>query len=146
MTLQKIEIEIIKEFEQLNNWEQKYEHLIELGKQLPKMSNQYKNVNTLIKNCQSKVWINAQLFNNIIIYKADSDALIPKGIAALMLRLYSGRHPKEIINSNNFIFSKIGFDTFLSTIRANGMLAMYKTIKLYAIAFNIKLNNISTKV
>ncbi|WGH26205.1 MAG: SufE family protein [Candidatus Bostrichicola ureolyticus] len=146
MTLQQIEIEIIKEFEQLNNWEQKYEHLIELGKQLPQMSNKYKNVNTLIKNCQSKVWINAKLFNNIIIYKADSDALIPKGIAALMLRLYSGRHPKEIINSNNFIFSQIGFDTFLSPIRANGMLAMYKTIKLYAIAFNIKLNNISTKV
>ncbi|MDH3003970.1 MAG: SufE family protein [Flavobacteriia bacterium] len=139
MTLQKIEIEIIQEFEQLNNWEEKYEYLIELGKKLKPMSSKDKNANTLIKNCQSKVWINAKLIDKYIILQADSDAILPKGIAALMLRLYSGRHPKEIINSNKYVFSTIGLESFLSPIRANGMLEMFKTIKLYAIAFNLKL-------
>ncbi|WGH26727.1 MAG: SufE family protein [Candidatus Bostrichicola ureolyticus] len=139
MTLQKIEIEIIQEFEQLNNWEEKYEYLIELGKKLKPMSSKDKNANTLIKNCQSQVWINAKLIDKYIILQADSDAILPKGIAALMLRLYSGRQPKEIINSNKYVFSTIGLESFLSPIRANGMLEMFKTIKLYAIAFNLKL-------
>ncbi|WGH27735.1 MAG: SufE family protein [Candidatus Bostrichicola ureolyticus] len=138
MTLQKIEIEIIQEFEQLNNWEDKYEYLIELGKKLKPMSSKDKNANTLIKNCQSQVWINAKLIDKYIILQADSDALLPKGIAALMLRLYSGRQPKEIINSNKYVFSTIGLESFLSPRRANGMLEMFKTIKLYAIAFNLK--------
>lgn len=135
MELSKKEYNIINTFSNFNGWEEKYEYLINLGKELPKIPNKYKTENKLIKGCQSKVWLNADIKNNFLILNADSDALIPKGIAALMIKIYSGTSPMEIINSQAIFITEIGFKEFLSPIRANGILLMIKQIKLYAIAF-----------
>lgn len=135
MELSKKEYNIINTFSNFNGWEEKYEYLINLGKELPKIPNEYKTENKLIKGCQSKVWLNADIKNNFLILNADSDALIPKGIAALMIKIYSGTSPMEIINSQAIFITEIGFKEFLSPIRANGILLMIKQIKLYAIAF-----------
>lgn len=135
MKLLKKEYNIIKKFSILNGWEEKYEYIINLGRELPIYSNKYKTENQLIRGCQSKVWLHADIKNNFLIFNADSDALIPKGIAALMIKIYSESTPIEIIQSKAIFISKIGFQEFLSPIRANGILLMYKQIKLYAIAF-----------
>ncbi|WP_343203858.1 SufE family protein [Blattabacterium sp. (Blattella germanica)] len=126
MTLHQKEEIIKKEFRILTSWEEKYEHLINLGKKLPKKSNAFRSDEKLIPGCQSKVWLNAELRKSRIFFEADGDALLPRGMAALMIRVYSGLFPFEIISSNaNFIY-KIGFQTFLSPIRANGMLLFLK--------------------
>lgn len=138
MELLKKEYNIIQSFSILNGWEEKYEYLITLGKELPQFSDKYKTVNNLIRGCQSQVWLYAYIKNNFLILNADSDALIPKGIAALMIKIYSEVSPIEVIKSNPLFISKIGFQEFLSPIRANGILLMYKQIKLYAIAFTKK--------
>ncbi|WP_185853255.1 SufE family protein [Blattabacterium cuenoti] len=140
MTLHKKEEIIKKKFHLLKNWEEKYEYLIDLGKKLPKKSDEFRSDEKLIHGCQSKVWLNAELKGSRIFFDADGDALLPRGMAALMIRVYSGLYPFEIIYSNaNFIY-EIGFQTFLSPIRANGMLLFLKKIKFYAIAFNAKIS------
>ncbi|WP_185872144.1 SufE family protein [Blattabacterium cuenoti] len=140
MTLHKKEEIIKKEFHILNSWEEKYEYLIDLGKKLPKKSDNFRSNEKLIQGCQSKIWLDAKLKESRIFFSADGDALLPRGMAALMIRVYSGLFPFEIIYSNtNFIY-EIGFQTFLSPIRANGMLLFLKKIKLYAIAFNAKIS------
>ncbi|WP_185868950.1 SufE family protein [Blattabacterium cuenoti] len=140
MTLNKREKIIKKEFHVLKNWEEKYEYLIDLGNKLPKKSDDFRSDEKLIHGCQSKVWMDAQLKKYRIFFEADGDALLPRGMVALMIRIYSGLLPFEIINSNaNFIY-EIGFQSFLSPIRANGMLLFLKKIKFYAIAFNAKIS------
>lgn len=140
MTLHKKEEIIKKEFQILQNWEEKYEYLIDLGKKLSKKSSRFRSEDKLIHGCQSKVWLEAKFNGSRIFFEADSDALLPKGMAALMIRVYSGLFPFEIISSNaNFIY-EIGFQTFLSPIRANGMFLFLKKIKFYAIAFNSKIS------
>ncbi|WP_185861191.1 SufE family protein [Blattabacterium cuenoti] len=140
MTLHKKEKIIKNEFNILKNWEEKYEYLIDLGKKLSNKSLEFRSEDKLIHGCQSRVWLDAQLNGSRIFFEADSDALLPKGMAALMIRVYSGLFPFEIISSNtNFIY-EIGFQTFLSPIRANGMFLFYKKIKFYAIAFNAKIS------
>lgn len=135
MTIHDIENEIIEEFELFgDDWEGKYEHLIELGKSLPQIKEDYKTDDRLIKGCQSRVWLHSEKQNNEIVYTADSDAIITKGMVALMVRVLSHQKPDDIINANLDFINKIGLTEHLSPTRANGLLAMIKQMKLDALA------------
>lgn len=127
---------IIEEFLFFETWEERYEYLISLGKKLPKMSRSLRKTNTMISGCQSKVWLHAYMQYNKIFFHVDSDALIPRGIAVLMLRIYSGQYPYDIIHTTPIFIYKIGFSSFLTSNRANGMEAMFRVIKKYAIFFS----------
>ena len=135
-----IQSQIIDEFEIMDDWMEKYEYMISLGKSLPKMDNYFKNDSNLIKGCQSRVWLHAELKNENIFFHADSDAIITKGIISILIRIYSGQPPKEILDSNFDFINKIGLKEHLSQTRANGLLSMIKQIKMYALAFQTKLN------
>lgn len=137
MKLREAEQEIIEEFTLLDGWEERYEHLIALGKELPRIPEKDRTENKLIRGCQSQVWLDALPGKDSIILQADSDAIFPRGIAALMVRAYSGQSLRDIITSKAEFISKIGFREFLSPTRTNGMLAMLKQIKLYAMAFEM---------
>ena len=141
MTIKEIQEEIIEEFSMFDDWMDRYEYIIELGKSLPIINDQFKLDENLIKGCQSKVWLYSELENEIIKYSADSDAILTKGIAALLLRLYSGQRPEEIIAAETSFIDEIGLKEHLSTTRANGLVSMIKQIKLYAIAQQSKLLN-----
>jgi cysteine desulfuration protein SufE len=135
MTITEIENEIIEEFELFgDDWEGKYEHLIELGKSLPKIKEEYKTDDRIIKGCQSKVWLHSEKQGNEIVYTADSDAIITKGMVALMIRVLSHQTPQTIINSNLDFINKIGLTEHLSPTRANGLVSMIKQMKLDAMA------------
>lgn len=137
MTLEQAEKNLIEELSFFESWEQKYQYLIDLAKELPQMKE--KSDKFLIKGCQSQVWLLASLEKQKIILKADSDALLPKGIASLMVKIYSEKSPFEILKSKGDFISKIGFKEFLSPIRASGMLAMLAQIRVYAEVFARKL-------
>ncbi|WP_185873236.1 SufE family protein [Blattabacterium cuenoti] len=130
------------EFKSLNNWEEKYQFLIDLGDELKKKSDKFRSNDKLIQGCQSMVWLEAKFKNKKIFFYADSDALLPKGMIALMIKLYSGLFPDEIINSNNSIIYEIGLTTFLSPIRSNGLLLFLKKIKFYSKYFSKKDKNV----
>lgn len=135
MTIAEIENEIIEEFELFgDDWEAKYEHLIELGKSLPKIEEQHKTDDRLIKGCQSRVWLHTKKENGNIIYTADSDAIITKGMVALMVRVLSNHKAEDIIHSDLNFINKIGLTEHLSPTRANGLVAMIKQMKLDALA------------
>lgn len=138
MTIQEAQQQIIDDFSFFEDWQDRYEHLISLGKSLQTMSEAGKQPENLVKGCQSNVWLSAHLEKENIVYTADSDAILPKGIAALLVQVYSGHTPQEILKSNEDFISKIGLQEFLSPTRANGLLAMIKQIKFYAIAFDAK--------
>ena len=135
-----LQSQIIDEFEIMDDWMEKYEYMISLGKSLPKMDNDFKNDSNLIKGCQSRVWLHAELKNENIFFHADSDAIITKGIISILIRIYSGQPAKEILDSNFDFINKIGLKEHLSQTRANGLLSMIKQIKMYALAFQTKLN------
>ena len=135
-----IQSQIIDEFEIMDDWMEKYEYMISLGKSLPIMDNDFKNDSNLIKGCQSRVWLHAELINDNIFFHADSDAIITKGIISILIRIYSGQPPKEILDSNFDFINKIGLKEHLSQTRANGLSSMIKQIKMYALAFQTKLN------
>ena len=134
----KIQNEIIEEFAVFDNWIQKYEYLIDLGKDLSQIDEHHKIDQNIIKGCQSRVSLHVEKKNNKIIYTADSDAIMTKGIIALLIRVFSNQKPEEIANSNLDFISKIGLKDQLSPTRANGLLAMIKQMKIYAIALNKK--------
>lgn len=137
MTIAEIENEIIDEFELFgNDWEGKYEHLIELGKSLPKIEESLKTEDRIIKGCQSKVWLHSEKKDGIIIYTADSDAIITKGMVALMVRVLSHQKPQDIVNANLDFINKIGLTEHLSPTRANGLVSMIKQMKLDAMALS----------
>jgi cysteine desulfuration protein SufE len=138
MTIEEIQEEIIDEFSLFDEWMDKYEHIIELGKDLPIIEEQYKTEDNLIKGCQSRVWLHASLNDRNIIFTADSDAIITKGIIALMIRVFSNHTPKEIAQSDLFFIDQIGLKEHLSPTRSNGLLSMVKQIKMYSIAFQAK--------
>jgi cysteine desulfuration protein SufE len=138
MTIQEAQNEIIDEFALFDEWMDKYEHIIELGKDLPLINEQHKVEENLIKGCQSRVWLHADLADNKIIFTADSDAIITKGIIALVIRVFSNHTPKEIAQSELFFIDQIGLKEHLSPTRSNGLLAMVKQIKMYSIAFQAK--------
>lgn len=141
MTIKEIQEEIIDEFSMFDDWMDRYEYIIELGKSLPIIENQYKLDENLIKGCQSKVWLFSELENDIVKYTADSDAILTKGIAALLLRVYSGQKPNDILTAETTFIDEIGLKEHLSPTRANGLVSMVKQIKMYAIAQQTKLAN-----
>jgi len=136
MKIKEIQDEIIDEFSLFDNWMEKYEHLIELGKTIQIIDNKYKIDSNLIKGCQSKLWLHAELKNGKVIFSADSEAIITKGIAAILLRVFSNQHPEDIIKSNLDYIEKIGLKEHLSPTRANGLVSMIKQIKYYALALS----------
>jgi len=138
MTIKEAQNEIIDEFALFEEWMDKYEHIIELGKDLPIISTEHKTEENLIKGCQSRVWLHADLVNDKIIFSADSDAIITKGIIALVIRVFSNHTPKEIAEADLFFIDQIGLKEHLSPTRSNGLLAMVKQIKMYSIAFQAK--------
>ncbi len=133
-TIQDTQQEIVEEFEMFDDWMQKYEYLIELGKSLPLIDKQYKTDDNLIKGCQSKVWLHAENNGSEVIYTADSDAIITKGLIALMIRSLSNQKPEDIVNADMSFVDKVGLKDHLSPTRANGLVSMIKQMKYYALA------------
>ena len=141
MTIKETQNEIIEEFALFDEWMDKYEHIIELGKDLPIIADQYKTEENLIKGCQSRVWLHAELVDNNIIFSADSDAIITKGIIGLVIRVFSNQTPKNIAESELFFIDQIGLKEHLSPTRSNGLLAMVKQIKMYAIVYSSQVSD-----
>ena len=137
-TIAAIQAEIVEEFNMFEDWMEKYEYIIELGKTLPKIEEKYKVEDNLIKGCQSRVWLNAEHNNGIITYTADSDAIITKGIVAILIRVLSNQKAKEIAKANLVFIDEIGLKEQLSQTRANGLVSMIKEMKLYALAYQNK--------
>lgn len=140
MTIHEIQQEIIDEFGLFEDWMQRYEHMIELGKSLPLIAPEFKTEDNIIKGCQSKVWVHAALEGEKLAFTADSDAIITKGIIALLIRTFSNQSPKDILDAETHFIDEIGLKEHLSPTRANGLVSMIKQIKLYAIAFQTQLN------
>jgi len=138
MIIKELQDEIIDEFAMFDDWMERYEYIIEMGKSLPLIENQYKTKENLIMGCQSKVWLHADYQNGKLIFTAESDAILTKGIIALLLRVYSNQSPKDILNSEAFFIDEIGLKEHLSPTRANGLLSMVKQLKLYALAYQVK--------
>ena len=140
MTINEIQEEIVDEFSMFDDWMQRYEYMIELGKSLPLIDEQYKTEDNIIKGCQSKVWVHAELKDDKLVFTADSDAIITKGIIAILIRVFSIQKPKDIIESNTEFIDEIGLKEHLSPTRANGLVSMIKQLKMYAIAYQTQLN------
>lgn len=138
MTLKEKQDEIVEEFSFLDDWEQKYEYIIDLGKELKGLPEDKKIEANLIKGCQSQVWIDAEYKDGKLFFNADSDGILPKGIVSLLVSIYSGNSTQEILDSDFDFISKIGLQEFLSPSRANGLMAMTKQIKFYAVAFQLQ--------
>ena len=134
-TIKDIQEEIIEEFEIFDDWMQKYEYLIDLGKELAPIDKKYKTEDNLIKGCQSRVWLHAEYTDGRIIYTADSDAIMTKGIVAILINVLSGQTPSEISTAKLDFINEIGLKEQLSPTRANGLVSMIKQMKLYALAY-----------
>lgn len=140
MSIATEQAEIVSEFSMFDDWMQRYEYMIELGKSLPLINDIYKTDDNIIKGCQSKVWVHAELENDKIIFTADSDAIITKGIIAILIRAFSNRPPKEILAAETSFIDEIGLKEHLSPTRANGLVSMIKQLKMYALAYQTQLS------
>lgn len=140
MTIKDIQEEIIEDFEIFDDWMDRYNYLIDLGKTIAEMNPKFKTNEYVIEGCQSRVWVSAELIDDKIVYSADSDAIITKGIIALLIKVLSNQKPKDILDADLFFIDRIGLKENLSPTRANGLLAMVRQIRLYALAFNAKMN------
>lgn len=138
MSIKERQEEVIEEFEMFDDWMDKYEYLISLGKELPLIDDSKKVDDNLIKGCQSRVWLDAQMKDNHVHFTADSDAIITKGIISLMIRVLDDAEPKEIVNSDLYFVDKIGLKEHLSPTRSNGLVSMLKQMKMYALAYQSK--------
>lgn len=138
MTINEIQDEIIEEFIELDDWMDRYQLLIDLGSEQPPLDAKYKTEQNLIEGCQSRVWLQADLVDGHILFKAESDALIVKGMVALLVRVLNGQTPQDILDADLYFIEKIGLREHLSPTRSNGLLAMLKQMKLYALAFKTK--------
>ena len=138
MSIKEKQQELIDDFAFLSDWEQKYEYIIDLGKELKGLSEEKKKEDILIKGCQSQVWLDAELRDGKIFFLADSDGILPKGIISLLVGVYSGHTAEEILAADFDFISKIGLQEFLSPSRANGLASMIKQIKFYAVAYQLK--------
>ena len=138
--INEVQEEIVEEFSLFDDWMQRYEYMIELGKSLPLIDPQYKTDDNIIKGCQSKVWVHADLEDKKLVFTADSDAIITEGIIAILIRVFSHQHPDAILEANTDFIDKIGLKEHLSPTRANGLVSMIKQLKMYAIAFKTQLN------
>jgi cysteine desulfuration protein SufE len=140
MTIKEIQEEIIDEFSMFEDWMERYEYIIELGKSLPLIDEAYKLEENLIVGCQAKVWLHAEIEDDKISFSADSDAILTKGIVGLLLRVFNQQKPAAILGSDLFFVDEIGLKEHLSPTRANGLVSMIKQLKLYALAFQSKLS------
>jgi cysteine desulfuration protein SufE len=138
MTIKNIQEEIVEEFSMFDDWMQRYEYIIDLGKNLPLIQEEFKTENNLIKGCQSKVWLQGEQDSDKIVFTADSDAILTKGIIAILIRVFSNQKAEEIIAADMDFIDQIGLKEHLSATRANGLVSMIKNIKMYAIAFSAK--------
>lgn len=141
MTIEDIQQEIIDEFAFLEDWEERYEYMISLGKTLPQIDAQYKTEKYLIKGCQSRVWVHPDYCDGKVVFTADSDAIITKGIVALLVRVFSNQPPEAIVNAKVDFIDQIGLKEHLSPTRANGLVAMVKQLKMYALAYQTQAQN-----
>ena len=137
-SIENIGEEIVDEFNMFENWIDKYDYLIDLGKSLPKIDEKYKVEDNIITGCQSQVWLHAKQEDNKVVFIADSDAIMTKGIIAMLIRVLSGQKAEKIISSNLDFINKIGLNEQLSQTRANGLNSMIKQMKIYALAFKNK--------
>ena len=138
MTINEAQNEVVEEFEDFTDWMDKYQMLIDLGNELNALNDKYKNDSNLIDGCQSRVWLQCDLVDGKLQFTADSDALIVKGIIALLIQVLSGHTPNEILDADLYFIDKIGLKEHLSPTRSNGLLAMVKQIKAYALAYSVK--------
>lgn len=137
-TIEERQQNLLDEFSEMNNWEERYKKIIDKGKTLTKLADEIYDDKFLVKGCQSRVWLHAQLEDSRMVLQADSDALIVKGLVALLLDLYSGAQPQEVLKHSPSFIEELGFQSYLSPSRANGFLSMIKQIKLYAQAFELQ--------
>lgn len=138
MTIKEIQDEIVDEFSMFDDWMQRYEYIIDLGKALPLIDEKFKTEENIIKGCQSKVWLQGEENNGKIVFTADSDAILTKGIIAILIRAFSNQNASDILEANTDFIDEIGLKEHLSPTRANGLVSMIKQIKMYALAFNAK--------
>lgn len=138
MTINQLQDQIVEDFSQFDDCMDKYALLIDMGNSLEPLDEQYKVPQNIIEGCQSRVWLHAEMDQDSIIFKGESDAILVKGIVALLLQVYSGRTPDEILTTELYFVDKIGLKEHLSPTRSNGLVAMIKQIKLYALAFKAK--------
>ncbi len=134
-----IQDEIIENFDFFEDWDDKYAHIIEMGKELQPLAEKHKTDDNIIKGCQSRVWLNAEMEGKNLLFSADSDAIIVKGLVAMLLKVFSNHTPDEIMSSDIYFMEKIGMANHLSPTRSNGLVAMVKQIKLYALAYKTKM-------
>ena len=139
MTINEIQNEIIEEFSQFEDWKDKYALLIDLGNTLQPLVDKYKIPQNIIEGCQSRVWLNAELIDGKVIFEGESDAVLVKGIVSMLIQVLSGHTPNEILDTDLYFIEKIGLREHLSPTRSNGLLAMVKQMKLYALAFKAKM-------
>ena len=137
-TINEIQDEIIEEFEGFTDWMDRYAYIIDLGNAVPPLDERYKTPDNIIEGCQSRVWLQADYADGVITFQADSDAIIVKGIISMLVRTLSGRTPQEILDADLYFIDKIGLHEHLSPTRSNGLLAMIKQIRTYALAFKMK--------
>lgn len=140
-----IQQQILDEFQSLSDWTERYKYIIELGRKLDPLDDKYKVEENLVRGCQSQVWLHTYLDDGKVVFEADSDAAITKGLVALMVRFYSGQDPDTIITTNPEFIGKIGMEKHLSPTRSNGLASMVKQMKIYAMAYKTKLQQQETK-
>ena len=138
MNIKKIQDEIVDEFSMFDDWMQRYEYIIDLGKNLPLIKDEFKTEDNIIKGCQSKVWLQGEQNDDRVVFTADSDAILTKGIIAILIRTFSNQKAADIIAADMGFIDEIGLKEHLSATRANGLVSMIKNIKMYALAFNAK--------
>jgi cysteine desulfuration protein SufE len=138
MNTKEIQDEIVAEFSMFDDWMERYEYIIELGKGLPLIAEEYKTEDNIIKGCQSKVWVHAEEKDGKVVFSADSDAILTKGIIAILIRAFSNQTPADILAANTDFIDEIGLKEHLSATRANGLVSMIKKIKMYALAFEAR--------
>lgn len=138
MMIKDIQKEIVDEFSMFDDWMERYEYIIELGKSLPIIEEQYKTEDNIIQGCQSKVWVHAEEKDGRVFFTADSDAILTKGIIAILIRSFSNQTPAAILEANTDFVDEIGLKEHLSATRANGLVSMIKKIKMYALAFEAR--------
>ncbi|RDC62332.1 SufE family protein [Adhaeribacter pallidiroseus] len=143
MTIDERQDQIIEDFALFDDWMDKYEYIIQLGKELPIIDEKYKTEENIIKGCQSKVWLHADYEGGKLIFTADSDAIITKGLVSMVVQVLSGQTPQDIVKANLYFMNEIGLQNHLSPTRSNGLLAMLKQIKLYALAYQTQTMNAS---
>lgn len=140
MTINEIQDEIIEEFDLFDDWEGKYEYIIDLGKKLPKLADEYKTDENIIKGCQSTVWLNAYMDGDKLIFEADSEAIIVKGLVSMLVKVLTNHTPEEIMNADLYFIEKVGLSSHLAQTRSNGLASMVKQMKAYAVAYQAKEN------